>query len=254
MKIEKIIKTNNGKYKVELDNKEKIVTYDDVIINNNLLYKKEIDSEILNKINNDTSYYNIYNKVIKYINIRLRSEKEINLYLDKIGVKEEKENIIKNLKKDNMINDRVFSRSYINDKFNFSNYGINKIRKDLLEHNINEEVIEEELLIITNGDIINKLRKYVLKKSKVNKKSLYLFKQKMINELINLGYDLDDINLVLSEIKQNDDVLEKNYNIIYNKLSKKYEDEELIFKVKQKLFQKGFNKDEIEEYIKKRNF
>ena len=185
---------------------------------------------------------------------RLRSEKEINLYLDKIGVKEEKENIIKNLKKDNMINDRVFSRSYINDKFNFSNYGINKIRKDLLEHNINEEVIEEELLIITNGDIINKLRKYVLKKSKVNKKSLYLFKQKMINELINLGYDLDDINLVLSEIKQNDDVLEKNYNIIYNKLSKKYEDEELIFKVKQKLFQKGFNKDEIEEYIKKRNF
>jgi len=254
MKIEKIIKTNNGKYKVELDNKEKIVTYDDVIINNNLLYKKEIDSEILNKINNDTSYYNIYNKVIKYINIRLRSEKEINLYLDKIGVKEEKENIIKNLKKDNMINDRVFSRSYINDKFNFSNYGINKIRKDLLEHNISKEVIEEELLIITNEDIINKLRKYVLKKSKVNKKSLYLFKQKMINELINLGYDLDDINLVLSEIKQNDDVLEKNYNIIYNKLSKKYEDEELIFKVKQKLFQKGFNKDEIEEYIKKRNF
>ena len=254
MKIEKIIKTNNGKYKVELDNKEKIVTYDVVIINNNLLYKKEIDSEILNKINNDTSYYNIYNKVIKYINIRLRSEKEINLYLDKIGVKEEKENIIKNLKKDNMINDRVFSRSYINDKFNFSNYGINKIRKDLLEHNISKEVIEEELLIITNEDIINKLRKYVLKKSKVNKKSLYLFKQKMINELINLGYDLDDINLVLSEIKQNDDVLEKNYNIIYNKLSKKYEDEELIFKVKQKLFQKGFNKDEIEEYIKKRNF
>ena len=80
MKIEKIIKTNNGKYKVELDNKEKIVTYDDVIINNNLLYKKEINSEILNKINNDTSYYNIYNKVIKYINIRLRSEKEINLF------------------------------------------------------------------------------------------------------------------------------------------------------------------------------
>ena len=51
MKIEKIKKLSNGKYKIELDNKEKITTYDEVILEENILYKKEIDNELINKIN-----------------------------------------------------------------------------------------------------------------------------------------------------------------------------------------------------------
>ncbi|MCI9585330.1 MAG: hypothetical protein HFH45_01685, partial [Bacilli bacterium] len=53
MKIEKIKKTGS-KYKITLDNGEVINTYDDVILENNLLYDKNIDSDLFNKINNDT--------------------------------------------------------------------------------------------------------------------------------------------------------------------------------------------------------
>ena len=51
MKIEKIQKLKNNKYKIKLDSGDIINTYDDVILNNSLLFNKEIDLELLNKIN-----------------------------------------------------------------------------------------------------------------------------------------------------------------------------------------------------------
>ena len=40
MKVNSIKKLSSSKYKIELDNGEKINLYDDVIIKNNLLYKQ----------------------------------------------------------------------------------------------------------------------------------------------------------------------------------------------------------------------
>ena len=65
MKIEKIKKLKSGKYKLEIDN-DKIITYDDVILNNNLLFNKEVDEELFNQLNIETRYYDVYNRVIKY--------------------------------------------------------------------------------------------------------------------------------------------------------------------------------------------
>lgn len=67
---------------------KKIVTYDDVILSNNILFNNEINNDILNKLNIDTMYYDIYNKTIKYILTKLRSELEIENYLNKLNVDE----------------------------------------------------------------------------------------------------------------------------------------------------------------------
>ena len=58
MKIEKIKKLKSGKYKLELDNDQSIITYDDVILKNNLLYNKEIDNDKLNEL---------YNKPLEFL-------------------------------------------------------------------------------------------------------------------------------------------------------------------------------------------
>ena len=42
MKIEKIQKLKNNKYKIKLDSGDIINTYDDVILNNSLLFNKEM--------------------------------------------------------------------------------------------------------------------------------------------------------------------------------------------------------------------
>ena len=48
-------------------------------------------------------------------------------------------------------------------------------------------------------------------------------------------------------------VIESEYNKIYNKLSKKYSGSELNQMVKQKLYSRGFNTDEIIEIMQKKS-
>ena len=77
MKITKLKKLSNGKYKIELSNGDKITTYDEVILKYNLLYKKEIDMSLIKDLTQDNNYYDNYNKAIKFIGIRFRSTYEI---------------------------------------------------------------------------------------------------------------------------------------------------------------------------------
>lgn len=248
MKIEKIEKLNNGKYKIYLDNKERIVTYDEVILENKLLYNKDINYDLLNKLNIETSYYNIYSKVIKYITVKIRSEFEINKYLDKLKVNEEEKNkIIFSLKKIGLINDINFLRSFIADKMNLSNDGPNKIRYELSNHNIPEELIDQEIEKYNNKEIYDKLKRLVLKKINLDHKhSNYVLKQKILVDFVNYGYDKNMIQEVL-ETSNIDSrmIIEKEYNILLNKLSKKYFGSELDYQIKQKLYAKGFSLDEI---------
>ena len=67
MVIHKIKKLGNGKYQLIIGNHHKVTTYDEVILKYNLLYKKEIDSELLDQIFSETSFYDVYTKAVKYI-------------------------------------------------------------------------------------------------------------------------------------------------------------------------------------------
>ena len=144
MKIEKIKKLKSGKYKLELDNDQSIITYDDVILKNNLLYNKEIDNDKLNELYKDNTYYDTYNKVVKMISKRLRSEKEINDYLEKNNVID-KDKIISRLKSVNLINDTNFAKAYLYDRLYLSKDGVSKIQSDLIDYGINDNIISDLL-------------------------------------------------------------------------------------------------------------
>ena len=250
MNIEKIKKVGK-KYKILLENGDEIKTYDDVIINYGLLYKKGIDNDLLNKITIDNNYYDIYYKTVNYITKKLRSEKEINSYIDKNNPNNaDKEKIINKLKEINLINDTNFVKAYIADKINLSNEGPNKIYKSLLEHNIKEELILSELNKIDDGIISDKLTKMIAKRVKNTKYSGYKLKYKILSELVNLGYDKTLILEKLENINIDQDI-NKEADKIYRNLSKKYQGETLIYKLKTKLYNKGFQLDEINNYIDK---
>ena len=55
MKIQKIKKLKSGKYKLELEDGTSIQLYDEVILNHNLLFHKEIDSELFSQIDKENS-------------------------------------------------------------------------------------------------------------------------------------------------------------------------------------------------------
>ena len=94
LKIEKYEKIGISKYRLYLDNGEIIDTYDDVILKNELLLKRKLDTNLYNQIIIETNLQEHYNACIKYISIRIRSTKEIKDYLSKKNIDYDIVNII----------------------------------------------------------------------------------------------------------------------------------------------------------------
>ena len=244
----------DNKYKIIIDG-ESIVTYDNVILEQDLLYKKSIDNNLYNKILIDTSYYDIYNKTVKYILKRRRSEKEIRKYLNKLNIgNKDIESIISKLKDIRLIDDREYCKAYINDKLYLSKEGINKIKEDLISEDISIEIVEEELNNIDEYLFNERLEKLIVKKINSNKKySNSYLKQKILGEMINLGYDKEIILTILeSNINSDNNILEHEFNKVYDKLKVKYSGYELENKVKQKLIQKGFGVGDINRLLQEK--
>lgn len=240
MKIEKIKKLTGGRYKIFLDN-DTITVYEDVILNNNILYHDEIDDDMYYKIKDENIYYELLNSSIKYIAKRLRSEKEIRDYLSKKTLDNYMiDNIVNNLKEQRLIDDKRFAQSYVFDKLNLTNIGIKKIKYDLSTLGISDDIIED-INVEQNND---KLEKLIIKKINSNTKySNYMLKSKIIHEMTSLGYDIDDIiDICDSNMKSDDEIYKREYDKLYDKLKDKYQGSELEYQIKQKLYSKGFKK------------
>lgn len=199
MKIVKYTRLASGKYKVLFDNKKELILYESVIIDTNLLYKKEITNEEYNNLVSLNNYQDIYNKVIKYIGIRLRSKKEITDYLKKMDLSTEViDDILNKLITNKYIDDERFSQAYIKDKYNFSNNGPYKIINELVKLGIDKDMAYTYTFdIITNEE--EKINKLINKYVKSDKKhDWYYLRNKIYNNLINLGYSKEIVINILN--------------------------------------------------------
>ena len=124
----------------------------------------------------------------------------------------------------------------------------------MLKENLPIDKIDEELDKISQEEIDEKLEKLVNKKLKLSKGSNYQIKQKLIANLINLGYEKKDIEKYLIDVDDSKS-LEKDFNKVYMSLERKEKDIESLYqKLKQKLYQKCYSIEKINEIInKKRN-
>lgn len=249
MKIQKYTKDKQNKYKVRIDD-EDYVLYDDVIIKYNLLMTKEIDKTVfleMLKYNEElTSYY----ESIKYINRKLRSEKEVIMYLEKKGI--DKKIITKTINKlieTKYLNDDLYFKAYFNDQINLSNNGPKKIKLNLLKLGFKESDIDKRIMDYPEDIWLTKIEKYIEKKIKNNHNaSDAMLKRKVLTDLINLGYEKEMIESVLNSYKIDDkDILKKEYLKAKMKYEKKYNGYELTQKIREYLYRKGFYSFNLEE-------
>lgn len=244
MKIIKYKRLSNDKYKVYLDDNQNIILHENIILKYDLLIKKEITD--LNQIIKDNNNYIVYDISLKYISTKMRSENELRMYLKKKEIDNKLINdTINKLKQNGYINDRQYAKYYIMDKINLNKYGPNKIKTELLKLKIDKDIIEEELQNINKTDILNNLESIVDKSIKSNKSYAGdVLKQRILSNLINKGYKKEDIlNILSTKDLSNNQLYEKEYTKLYKKYSKKYSEEELDYIIKQKLYLKGFKKN-----------
>ena len=249
MEIKKFKKLKNNIYELELDNGSLVKLYDDVIVKYSLLINKIIDNKLLDEITNYNTSLDAYYLSLKYISKKLRCEKEIEKYLTKLEFnKDVIDKTISKLNKEGYLKHDIYIKSYINDIYNFNNYGPDKIIFNLRELGFNLNEIEPYL---EDKDFRSKAIKIIDKKVKANHKlSNYMLKQHISNYLINLGYSKDVFYDYLDNIKiNNKDILIKEASNYIKKYSKKYENKELLYFVKDKLYKKGYNSDEIDEVL-----
>ena len=183
----------------------------------------------------------------------MRSIKEIKNYLSKKNVSNNViQNIVKRLIKEGYLNDALFVKAFINDQINLTLNGPIKIKNGLLKHDINKDVIDEEISKIDNNLIKEKLNKLLKKQLKIKKGSYNSVKNKLINHFINLGYYKEDIlnEISLLDIKTDDTKLKKDYERLYSKYKSKYNGDRLNYFIMQKLYLKGYTKEDISKVIK----
>ncbi len=232
-------------YEITLSNKEKITLYDDVILKYNLLITKEIKDNELNNILKDNDKIKAYLSAIKYIRVKLRTEDEIKKKLKDYD-KDTINYVINRLNKEKYLNNDLYIKAYINDSINLKFEGPNKILYDLKKMKFKEDEINNYLLKVDNDIWINKIRKYIKKKIETNKSLSKIFLEKKIKEdLFNKGFYKEDIDNTLNEftIEEDKSIYEKEYTKLKNKLSKKYSNEELEYRIKISLYKKGFNQN-----------
>ena len=77
-----------------------------------------------------------------------------------------------------------------------------------------------------------------------------MLKQNISNYLINLGYSKDMFIDYLNKINiNNKEYILKDFDKLINKYKNKYNDKELRYVLKNKLFIKGYSTEEIEEVL-----
>lgn len=244
MKIEKFTKNKNGMYILVLDNGNKIKVHEDLILKYELLLSKKINEELLEAIQKENQIYEIYEVALKYINTRLRSSKELIEYLKKKGYEYDSINqVLIMLKKQCYLDEAIYASSFVHDKILMSNYGPNKIYSELEKLGIDTNIISDKISIYTKEMECERINKIIEKQIKLNhNKGASLLKRKIQTFLLSLGYTSSYINECISKYNFYDkDVYEKEYQKILTQLSKKYSGKELEYKLKQKLYQKGFS-------------
>lgn len=250
MEIKKFSKQKNGMYLLSLETGIDIKVHEDLILRYELLLHRRIDDTLLEKIRQENQIYEVYEVALRYLKTRLRSRKELYLYLSKKGYQSQViESVLTMLKKQGYLDDQVYATSFVHDRILMSNDGPNRIRRQLEECDISNETIT--LALSTFDESLEKMRieKIIEKKIKQNhNKGAMVLKRKIQAYLLELGYSSTIINQSLNGRKLvNEDISHKEYEKLYTKLSKKYSGRELEYKLKQKMYQKGFSDFNSEE-------
>lgn len=249
MKIIKYKRTSKGRYVISFDEGNEITLFEDVIINNNLLLKNEIDLDLLDKVLEENRVYESFDKAVSYIEKKLRTEEEIREYLKKYEYDDRLiESTINKLKEDRLINDNNYVEAYVNTKVNLTLFGPYKIKRELENLKIDVDIVDKKLNTIDESVWMEKLKKSIDKKMKsLSNKSSKFIKDKLRIDLYNLGYDKEMIEKSLSNIIiDEDESLRKETIKAYNKYSKKYVGNELLYKIKSYLYSKGYRSDNID--------
>ncbi|KIL47242.1 recombination regulator RecX [Jeotgalibacillus soli] len=251
-------KKNKERYNIFLDGTYAFSVDEEVLARFRLSKNKELTDFDIGEIEYEDEIRKGFNKALFYLSYRMRSEHEIVLYLrneHEMGDASIQETLHK-LREYGYVNDEEFTKAYVNTQLRTSDKGPQHLQMALKDKGVSPGVIEAMLETIPFEEWLERAKQVMQKVIQKNQKQSEMqIKKKTQDTLARKGYSGIIIREVLSSqaIDRDDDEM---WQAIYtqarkahNKLVNKYEGYEYTQRMKQALFRKGFQMDNIEKVI-----
>ena len=168
----------------------------ETVIKNNLKPNMLIDENKLNSMQQESESKLAWEKALKLVSTRYKTQKEIYVYLQEKGyLPSVIFGVIEKLNEYHFIDDKRYAESYISHKIKKD--GPKKIKQELLTKGVREDIIDEVLDEVDNQDevILNLCDKYMKNKEKTKENYLKLFRY-----MQGKGFDYEQVKNVIKDI------------------------------------------------------
>lgn len=245
----KKVQKKGQKYLVFInDEEEGLIFTEDQIVNNRIVKGNSFYQKDWNKIIKAQDEGLIFDKVLKYIDYKPRTEKEIIHYLEDKAVSVDViKKIVKKLKDIKYLDDERYAKSFIEECIK-NEKGPNAIKYILQTKGIDNLIIDKYLSDYSPDVAYENALDMAVKTIKsIGGLPLRKQKEAVYTRLQRMGFTYEHINSILNKLTYNEldfSLLEKDYL----KLKSKEEDKQKIIS---KLLSKGYNYEDIKEVINK---
>lgn len=140
-------------------------------------------------------------KIGQFCAYQERNHKEVKEKLYSYGLyKDQVEELISKLIQENFLNEERYAIAYAGGKFRAKDWGKNKIKYGLKQHQVSEYCIKKALKTIDDEDYVKTLQKLYVAKEKTLKseKNIFIKKRKIQQYLMQKGYEVSLINELLT--------------------------------------------------------
>lgn len=146
-----VVKISQGRgpfYKVEFSNGEKLRLSEDTVVRHRLLKGQELEEKTLNEIKQEGKEDMGYQIALNYLSYQLRTEKEIRTYLKDNEIEStDRQKIVDRLKEMDLLNDLVYSESFIRTQMRLGDKGPRVLQQKLKQKGVKDSDIQQALYL-----------------------------------------------------------------------------------------------------------
>ena len=248
-----------GRYNVYINDIFAFGVDEEVLLQFELKKGLHITSELQKEIESEDTFAKAYSKTLNYLSHSLRTEKQIRDYLVKNEIDLYTNRIIGTLKELKLIDDLIYSESYVRTMANVNQKGPRNIEQDLKQRGVSEHTIMDALMEYPEDQQLENAINLAEKKwTKTKNSSTFESIQKVKQYLVNKGYNFEQADQAISTIDTEKDQdeeyrsLEKQAEKAYKRYARKYEGYELNQRLRAFLYSKGFQNELINRYLEER--
>ena len=194
--IQKQVK-NTDRYSVYIDGEYSFSLSSSALLGSGLAVNDELSSAHVSQLKEKSAQDKLYSAVLALIARRMRSKWEIEQYLKRKQVDEDRsKDILNTLSDQKYIDDRVFAEAWVRNRRLLKMVSFRKLRLELLAKHVSNEIIEEVL----RSDETNETYVLVELVRKKRSQSRYQDDQKLMQYLTRQGFSYSDVKDALRQV------------------------------------------------------